>query len=167
MKSRQVPKPWDFHFHVMDHCTSAAVVVTTIVQFYSDQTMKNTIFVPSWLREIIPRRLGLFKRSPLVLCQKQVSGAWVTYDISRLFHSPHAQSMVFDKRWKTLQITQNSLESMYLIAPVTPANRRQWWQSLIHLLFDKMAAISQTIFSEAFSWMKKMHFDYNLIEVCS
>ena len=36
---------------------------------------------------------------------------------------------------------------------------KQWWpSSLTHLLRDKMAAISQAIFSDAFSWMKRFVF---------
>ena len=38
---------------------------------------------------------------------------------------------------------------------------------LTHLPLDKMAAISQTIFSDAFSWMKFLYFDYDFTEFCS
>ena len=38
---------------------------------------------------------------------------------------------------------------------------------LTHLPLDKMVAISQTIFSNIFSWMKCLYFDYNFAEVCS
>ena len=37
-------------------------------------------------------------------------------------------------------------------------------QILAHLPLDKMAAISQTIFSDAFSRMKILYFDINFIE---
>ena len=38
---------------------------------------------------------------------------------------------------------------------------------LTHLPLDKMAAISQTIFSYAFSWIKVLYFDWILTEFCS
>ena len=38
---------------------------------------------------------------------------------------------------------------------------------ITHLPLDKMAAVSQTIFSYAFSWMKILYFDSNFTEVCS
>ena len=38
---------------------------------------------------------------------------------------------------------------------------------LSHLPLDKMAAISQTTFSNAFSWMKSFVFDSNSTELCS
>ena len=39
--------------------------------------------------------------------------------------------------------------------------------TLTHLPLNKMAAISQTTFSNAFSWMKILYFDSNFTEVCS
>ena len=38
--------------------------------------------------------------------------------------------------------------------------------SLTHLPLNKMAAITQTLFSDAFSWMKSLNFDSNFTEVC-
>ena len=38
---------------------------------------------------------------------------------------------------------------------------------LTHLPVDKMAAISQTIFSDSFSWMNSLYFDQNFPEVFS
>ena len=37
---------------------------------------------------------------------------------------------------------------------------------ITHYPLDKMATISWTIFSDAFSWRKKMNFDYNFTEGC-
>ena len=45
-------------------------------------------------------------------------------------------------------------------------NQNQSEAQLISTL-DKMAAISQTVFSDAFSWMKSLYFDKNFNEVCS
>ena len=44
------------------------------------------------------------------------------------------------------------------------------WQHiswLTHWGRDKMAAVSQTTLSNAFSWMKMLEFDYDFTEVCS
>ena len=41
------------------------------------------------------------------------------------------------------------------------------WRRLTHLALDKMAAISQTTFSDAFSWKKILYFDPNFTKVCS
>ena len=38
---------------------------------------------------------------------------------------------------------------------------------LTNLHLGKKAAISQTIVSDAFSWMKNLYFDYNFTDVCS
>ena len=38
---------------------------------------------------------------------------------------------------------------------------------LAQLPLDKMAVISQTVFSDEFSWKKSLYFDYNFTEVCS
>ena len=38
---------------------------------------------------------------------------------------------------------------------------------LTHLPLDKIASISQTMLSDAFSWMKSLYFDYNFTEGCS
>ena len=84
-----------------------------LFQFHSDRTIKNTKLMVLRLCEIIPRRLLILKRSQGLLCQKQVSWAWVRYDNFRLFHSPLVQSMAFEKRLNTLQITHNLVELMY------------------------------------------------------
>ena len=42
-----------------------------------------------------------------------------------------------------------------------------WYQTQERIPLDKMAAISQTIFSDAFSWLKVLCFDSNFTEVCS
>ena len=39
------------------------------------------------------------------------------------------------------------------------------WFNSSHL--DKMAAILQAVFSDAFSWMELLHFDQNITEVYS
>ena len=41
------------------------------------------------------------------------------------------------------------------------------YNEFIYLLLDKMATFSQTIRSDAFSWMKRLSFDKNFAEVCS
>ena len=38
---------------------------------------------------------------------------------------------------------------------------------LTHQPLDKMPAISQAIFSDAFSGIKNLYFDLNFIEICS
>ena len=48
----------------------------------------------------------------------------------------------------------------YQLSSVGPTN-------LTHLPLGKMATISKTIFSYAFSWMKILYFDSIFIEVCS
>ena len=55
----------------------------------------------------------------------------------------------------------NGTEEIGLVTP-TPG-----FNTSTHLSQDKMAAISQTIFSDAFSWMKTLYFDQNFTEVCS
>ena len=55
----------------------------------------------------------------------------------------------------------NGTEEIGLVTP-TPG-----FKTLTHLSLDKMAAISQTIFSDAFSWMTTLYFDQNFTEVCS
>ena len=37
---------------------------------------------------------------------------------------------------------------------------------LTHLPVDKMAAISQTTYSNEFTWIESLYFDYIFIEVC-
>ena len=43
----------------------------------------------------------------------------------------------------------------------------QWQVILTHLPMAKMAAISQTIYSDVIVWMKSLDFDKNFTEVCS
>ena len=63
---------------------------------------------------------------------------------------------------------------------ITVTSPRGHWVDMLHLILeqhpgpnlthwgrDKMAAIFQTTFSNAFSWMKYMNFDRDFTEVCS
>ena len=69
---------------------------------------------------------------------------------------PYSFTMLFQLQY--MQPQTPSVQSAATIIYKSP---------LTHLPLDKMVAISQTIFSHAFSWMKHLYFDYNFTDVCS
>ena len=92
--------------------------------------------------------------------------AWkkiITVPLNILSSSRHTRmnSNAFEKRQQWKQYTFQIAKSMGPTWGPPGSCRPQWvseWLSLTHWGRDKMAAISQTIFSNAFSWIKMYEF---------
>ena len=118
------------------------------------------IHLLAMLRKMMGKILWNFQdRSDVIqgIIGKVLGMFWITVCVHKLFHAP--------------KTSLNFVLSRVLFVGITPLitssnvswyckqfDKIQIYHRLTHLPMDKMAAIQQTIFSDAFSWMKSSVF---------